>query len=198
MVGVSTHVLRSWERRLSLDVNHRTRSNQRRYWIEDVQRFIVIRQLHERGGLPLVESAAQSLTATRKPEPRMPGIGQDDIDGYWAGLLDTFPEVLLLIDDAGKITAANDAARRTLSVRIGSSFLRLAPHGWRETYHALRRTRGRASHTVLAMRSRTDIVFVDASVEPVGTRPDGPLVLIGRPLHDQAPSAPPQEAGLSG
>jgi PAS domain-containing protein len=148
-----------------------------------------------------VESAAQSLTATRSPEPRIAGlgIGKDDIDGYWAGLLDTFPEVLLLIDGAGKITAANEAARKTLSVRIGSSFLRLAPPGWRETYHALRRTRGRTSHTVLAMRSRTGIVFLDASVEPVGSRPDGPLVMIGRPLHDHAPQeAPTQVAGAGG
>lgn len=183
IVGVSTHVLRSWERRLSLDLNHRTRSNQRRYRLEDIQRFIAIRQLHETGGLPLVESAAKALESVeaRGEEGRVEGA---TIGGYWAGLIDIVPEILLVVDDTGRISAANKAARTRLNVSHRRRFLGLAPPGWRRTYESLRRTRGHAQHVLLAVRGRTTTVMVDTVVEPIGTRPDGPMVVIGTPIPD--------------
>lgn len=183
IVGVSTHVLRSWERRLSLGLNHRTRSNQRRYRLKDIQRFIAIRQLHETGGLPLVESAARALEASQEhDEPAH--VGGAMIGGYWAGLIDTVPEIVLVIDGAGRITVANEIARSILNVQQRGSFLRLAPAGWRRTYQTIRHTHGRRQSVLLAMRGRSTTMMLEAHVEPIGTRPDGPMVVVGRPVSE--------------
>jgi hypothetical protein len=34
------------------------------------------------------------------------------------------------------------------------------------------------------MRARSGVIFVDACLVPVGHRPDGPAVMIGKPLRD--------------
>jgi DNA-binding transcriptional MerR regulator len=181
IVGVSTHVIRSWERRLSLDLNHRTRSNQRRYWIEDIQQFITIRRLHESGHLPLVESAARALDGREAISPAATdGHQSESLDSFWAALTDTLPELLLVIDESGNVEAANESARVRLNVHRGTSFIRLAPGGWRRTYRSMCRQAGaRRQSVILAMRARTGIVFMDAKMVPVGPVPDGPVVLIG-------------------
>jgi DNA-binding transcriptional MerR regulator len=188
IVGVSTHVLRSWERRLSLGINHRTSTNQRRYWIEDIQRFIAIRQLHENGGLPLVESAAHAMRLEEPPPRDTPRYEATAVNAFWAGLIDTLGDLLLVIDETGRIRAANEVARAQLNVRQGSSFARLAPIGWRQAYHSIHRaTRAHARSDVLAMRARSGVIFVDACLVPVGRRPDGPAVMIGKQVsEDQA------------
>jgi DNA-binding transcriptional MerR regulator len=197
IVGVSTHVIRSWERRLSLDLNHRTRSNQRRYWIEDIQRFITIRRLHEASHLPLVESAARALDGREAGSPvETVGNQSEALDAFWAALSDTLPELLLVIDESGNVAAANESARVRLNVHRGSSFLRLAPGGWRRTYRSMCRQAGsRRQSVILAMRARTGIVFMDAKVVPVGPVPDGPVVLIGTRVRVKAVSGRAQ--GLS-
>jgi DNA-binding transcriptional MerR regulator len=190
IVGVSTHVLRSWERRLSLNLHHRTRANQRRYRLEDIQRFITIRRLHEASGLPLVESAAKALGAGEAPPPAS-AVGHEpaELESYWAALSDTLPEVLIVIDAAGKIVAANEAARTSLNVHGGMSFARLAPGGWRKTYRALCRDAGAKRTPVpMAMRARSGIVFLDATVVPIGRVPGGPVALIGTRLRGQSPA----------
>ena len=181
IVGVSTHVLRSWERRLSLGLNHRTRTNQRRYWIEDIQRFIAIRQLHKTWGLPLVESAAHAMKLKPPTPTHESHYESDAIGAFWASLIDSLGDLLLVIDETGRIRAANKVARSQLNVRQGSSFARLAPIGWRHTYHSIHRAGGAHPRTgVLAMRGRSGVIFIDACLVPVGRRPDGPAVMIGR------------------
>jgi DNA-binding transcriptional MerR regulator len=198
IVGVSTHVLRSWERRLSLGINHRTSTNQRRYWIEDIQRFIAIRQLHETGGLPLVESAAHAMRLEKQPPPGTPRYEATSLNAFWAGLIDTLGDLLLVIDETGRIRAANEVARTRLNVRQGSSFARLAPIGWRHTYHSIHRsTRAHARSGVLAMRARSGVIFVDACLVPVGHRPDGPAVMIGKQVgEDHAGQDLSESSGL--
>jgi DNA-binding transcriptional MerR regulator len=191
VVGVSTHVIRSWERRLSLDLNHRTGSNQRRYWVEDIQMFIAIRRFHETDGLPLVESAARARAGREAPAP-LQTVGQqsDAVDAFWAALTDTLPEVLLVIDESATIAAANESARSRLSVHRGTSFMRLAPGGWRRTYRSLFRQAGsRRQSVIVAMRARGGIVFMDAKVVPLRPAPDGPVVFIGKRVRAQASSA---------
>ena len=187
MVGVSTHVLRSWERRLSLDLNHRTSSNQRRYWIEDIHRFMAIRQLHEQGGLPLSESAARAREMTEAPVESHQ-IDNGSLGSFWAGLIYALRDIVLVMDGAGRITAVNEAARATLNVRLGAPLMRLAPLGWRSVYEAISHHRPRNEHTVVAMRGRAATIFVDARVEPIGTRPDGPMVFVGVPIDAHAAS----------
>lgn len=182
IVGVSTHVLRSWERRLSLDLNHRTQSNQRRYRIEDIHRFMAIRQLHERGGLPLIESAARALQGG-DPPTESHQVDNAALGSFWAGLIYALPEIVLVIDGSGRVKSANEMARATLNLRLGSTLMRLAPLGWRPAYESIYRNRPRNQRTVLAMRGRSATVFVDARVEPIGTRPDGAMVLVGTPIE---------------
>ena len=187
IVGVSTDVIRSWERRLSLGLNHRTRSNQRRYWMEDIQRFIAIRRHHESGGLPLVESAARAMKTVNHGEAPEPAPERATaLDAFWAGLVDQLPEMLIVIDEAGRITAANEHARAKLNLRYGVRFTRLAPGGWRRTYRLLHRSPGRRQPMILAMRARSGILFVDARVVPVGQSAEGPVVLIGTRVREQA------------
>ena len=185
IVGVSTHVLRSWERRLSLGLNHRTSTNQRRYWIEDIQRFIAIRQLHKTWGLPLVESAAHAMKLDPHPAATASHHEGDALGPFWASLIDSLGELLLVIDEGGRIRAANKVARSRLNVRQGSSFVRLAPIGWRQTYHSIHRAAGAHPRSgVLAMRGRSGVIFIDACLVPVGRRPDGPAVMIGRQVGE--------------
>jgi DNA-binding transcriptional MerR regulator len=190
IVGVSTHVIRSWERRLSLDLNHRTSSNQRRYWMEDIERFIAIRRFHETEGLPLVESAARALAGRENPSPlQAVGHRSATVDALWAALSDALPELLLVIDGSGTIAAANESARARLNLHRGTKFIRLAPGGWRRTYRSLLRDAGaRRQSAIVAMRARGGIVFMDAKVVPVRPAPDGPVVFIGRRVRAQASS----------
>jgi DNA-binding transcriptional MerR regulator len=188
IVGVSTHVIRSWERRLSLDLNHRTSSNQRRYWTEDIQRFIAIRRFHEADGLPLVESAARAMAGRLTPSP-VETVGQHSaaLDAFWAALTDTLPDLLLVMDDSGTIAAANESARATLNLTRRTSFIRLAPGGWRRTYRSLLREAGaRRQPLVVAMRARGGIVFMDARVFPVRPTRDRRVVFIGKRVRPQA------------
>jgi DNA-binding transcriptional MerR regulator len=199
IVGVSTHVIRSWERRLSLELNHRTRSNQRRYWMEDVRRFVAIKRLHESSGLPLVESAAQAQKlAEDHPKAESLGNQATKIDTFWAGLVDVLPDILLVIDHSGRIVASNKVARAKLNIMHGRSFIRLAPKEWRRTYRALHlTTRGHPHSIVLAMRGRNGTVFMDARVVPLGHSPRGSAVLIGSRLRGQAMSDKPPDMGGS-
>jgi DNA-binding transcriptional MerR regulator len=183
MVGVSTHVIRSWERRLSLGLNHRTTTNQRRYRIEDVQRFVAIKRLHESSGLPLVEAAARALNGV---QPR--GVAEDSaqsespsVERLWASLIETLPELLIVVDDVGRIVAANGLARSALTVKVGSGLSSLAPPGWQVTYRAMRR--GQVAHgepLVLAMRGRSGVVFAEVQFVPLGRMPDGAAVIVGK------------------
>lgn len=189
IVGVSTHVIRSWERRLSLALNHRTESNQRRYWLEDVQRFAAIRKLHVAGGLPLVESAARALNARTDTSTGSASPAPSCIADFWARLIDSLPALVLVLDEAGKVMSANAIARAKLNVRFGASFTRFAPGGWRQTYRSLRRGAGtRHQPTILAMRSRSGILFVDASLVPLGRMADSPVVVIGEHVRERTPS----------
>ena len=185
IVGVSTHVLRSWERRLSLALNHRTQTNQRRYWIEDIRRFITIRQLHESTGLPLVESAARAMDAPAAATSPAAQVDPTDLNPFWAGLIDALDDVLLVLDESGRVTAANEVARQELKVRRGTSFVRLAPLGWKHVYNSIRRGHGvTRGSSVLPVRGRDGIVLLDARVVPVGRRPDGTAIVLGRKVSE--------------
>jgi DNA-binding transcriptional MerR regulator len=187
MIGVSTHVIRSWERRLSLELNHRTRSNQRRYRMHDVQTFVAIKRLHESGGLPLVESAAKAINGTDDGSQAQALDGQtSNIDTFWAGLVDGLPNIVLVIDGSGNIVASNEMARAKLNVQHGRSFTRLAPREWARTYRALRASsRGHPRSITLGVRGRTGILLMDARFVPLGHSQRGSAVIIGSRLLEQ-------------
>ena len=155
-----------------------------------------IRQLHEKAGLPLVESAARALATKRGAPSSRPTQAIVALDEFWAALIETFPEIVLVLDESGRITATNEAARSKLKVREGSRFSHLAPVGWGRTYAAIHSARRRSHPTLLAMRARTGTIYIEATVAPVGRRPDGPIVLIGRQIRegnaDEYPGARPE------
>jgi PAS domain-containing protein len=161
--------------------------------LEDVQRFVAIKRLHESGGLPLVESAARAASGIGDGwQAQQPSDRTTKVDTFWAGLINALPEILIVIDDAGKIVAANETARAKLNIRQGLSFLQLAPRGWRRTFRSIRSnaTAGRDS-TTLAMRGRHGIVFMNARVVPLGgPASDGRAVLIGTEVMDESSSWP--------
>ena len=187
MIGVSTHVIRSWERRLSLELNHRTRSNQRRYRMRDVRTFVAIKRLHESGGLPLVESAAKAISSELDGSETEKLVNQtSNIDTFWAGLVDGLPDIVLVIDGSGNIVASNEAARAKLNVQHGRSFTRLAPREWTRTYRALRASsRGHPRSITLGVRGRTGILLMDARFIPLGHSQRGSAVIIGSRLLEQ-------------
>jgi DNA-binding transcriptional MerR regulator len=191
MVGVSTHVIRSWERRLSLGLNHRTQTNQRRYRMEDVQRFVAIKRLHETSGLPLVEAAAKALTGTTPSRVWDDAAPSEAIslEHLWASLIETLPELLIVVDDGGHIVAANSMARNALNVKTGASLSTLAPPGWQITYRALRRGQlGHGDPILLAMRGKSGVIFADVHFVPLGRTPDGAAVIVGTPHRGALPS----------
>jgi DNA-binding transcriptional MerR regulator len=192
MVGVSTHVIRSWERRLSLGLNHRTTTNQRRYRIEDVQRFVAIKRIHESTGLPLVEAAAKALNGAEQRGAGDDGSLSDSltVERMWASLIETLPEVVVVVDDVGRIIAANAMARTALTVKIGAGLASLAPPGWQMTYRAMRR--GQVAHgepAVLAMRGRSGVLFAEVQFVPLGRTPDGAAVIVGKFQKEQSQPA---------
>jgi len=194
LIGVSTHVLRSWERRLSLALNHRTDTNQRRYFIDDIRRFIAIRQLHESDGLPLVESAARAMHEAASETPARPSVDSADMNPFWAGLIDELEDILLVLDQSGHVTAANEVARKALKVRQGTPFVRLAPLGLKQVYNNIRQGHGASRQSsVLPVRGREGIVLLDARIVPVGRRPDGTAILLGRKVPDDRLT--PESAG---
>jgi DNA-binding transcriptional MerR regulator len=192
MIGVSTHVIRSWERRLSLELNHRTSSNQRRYRMHDVRTFVAIKRLHESGGLPLVESAAKAISNAENEISENGSQAEaldeqsSNIDTFWAGLVDGLPDIVLVIDGSGNIVASNEMARAKLNVQHGRSFTRLAPREWARTYRALRASsRGHPRSITLGVRGRTGILLMDARFIPLGHSQRGSAVIIGSGLLEQ-------------
>lgn len=162
--------------------------------MEDVQRFVAIKRLHETSGLPLVEAAARALKGVG-PSPAWDDATPSEaitIEQLWAGLIETLPELLVVVDDAGHIVAANSMARSALSVKTGASLTSLAPPGWQVTYRALRR--GQLNHggpIVLAMRGKSGIVYADVHFVPLGRTPDGAAVIVGTLQREPAPPLSP-------
>lgn len=118
MIGFSPHTIRAWERRHNILKPHRTPSGQRRYTAEDVELLrevvngVVVRGL----SLKVAVRAAQgtlAVAADVSPDARRPGRGGvkaiPTTDAPWRSVADCMPQVVAIVDVAGRIVDANVA-----------------------------------------------------------------------------------------
>jgi GAF domain-containing protein/PAS domain-containing protein len=136
ILGVSAHAIRAWERRHGLIKPLRTASGQRRYRPEDVDLLRKVRQaIHvDRLSLRLaigVVTGAQAIEApvaanasgAASPPPAF------DNENFWRGVVDVMPQLVFVVDPAGKVIEANIATARlfdsTLQQMRGRMFVDL-------------------------------------------------------------------------
>jgi PAS domain-containing protein len=123
ILGVSTHTVRAWERRHGVLQPERTRSQHRRYRLEDIELLREVKRAMNLKGLSL-RLAVQTVSGSQQIEtPVARGGGrraerstlpvQQDT---WRGVADALTELIFLIDSEGRIVEANVAAARTFDV----------------------------------------------------------------------------------
>lgn len=117
LIGVSAHMLRAWERRYELPPPARTESGQRRYTPAQIEHLRQVRHLVVTHGLAV--PAAVDLAGERAATPTLGA----EVDGeplssvphdLWAEVLDLVPELVLVLDRAGRIVSANVALAKLL------------------------------------------------------------------------------------
>lgn len=110
IVGLSRHTIRAWERRHRLQPR-RTPSGQRRYTADDVALLMHVKHAvtRHRLSLKVAFGAAQG-------ELSVPGVQEAASPGLWRSAVDLLPEMILILDVDGVITAANRAASTILGV----------------------------------------------------------------------------------
>ena len=117
LIGVSAHMLRAWERRYDLPPPARTESGQRRYTPAQIEHLRQVRHLVVTHGLAV--PAAVDLAGERAATPSsgsdvggepLPSVPHD----LWAEVLDLVPELVLVLDRAGRIVGANVALAKLL------------------------------------------------------------------------------------
>jgi PAS domain-containing protein len=110
IVGLSRHTIRAWERRHRLQPR-RTASGQRRYTADDVALLMHVKHAvsQHRLSLKVAFGAAQGeISVAAVQEAAAPGL--------WRSAVDLLPEMILILDIDGYISAANRVASTTLGV----------------------------------------------------------------------------------
>jgi PAS domain S-box-containing protein len=110
IVGLSRHTIRAWERRHRLQPR-RTASGQRRYTADDVALLMHVKHAvsQHRLSLKVAFGAAQG-------ELSVPAVQDAAAPGLWRSAVDLLPEMILILDVDGFISAANRVAATTLGV----------------------------------------------------------------------------------
>jgi PAS domain S-box-containing protein len=110
IVGLSRHTIRAWERRHRLQPQ-RTASGQRRYTADDVALLMHVKHAvsQHRLSLKVAFGSAQG-------ELSVPAVQESDSPGLWRSAVDLLPEMILILDVDGFISAANRAASTALGV----------------------------------------------------------------------------------
>jgi DNA-binding transcriptional MerR regulator len=128
MVGVSAHTIRAWERRHLVLNPTRTSSNQRRYTSEDVDLLRQVKHATSARGFSLKlavreahgmapEVPAPAAPAAESTTPSQPAAA--DGQGAWRAVADLMPELMVLLDAAGRIVDANIAFARAAGLLRG-------------------------------------------------------------------------------
>jgi PAS domain S-box-containing protein len=120
IVGVQPHTLRAWERRYAIVLPRRSRSNQRRYTIEDIRLLSAVKEAigdrsHSVRRVAEQVSRMQSETpADAVPLQVQQGASNDE--SVWRTAMDLVPVIVLLVDPAGRILDTNAAAALDLDI----------------------------------------------------------------------------------
>jgi PAS domain-containing protein len=133
LVGETPHTLRAWERRIGIVQPRRSGSNHRRYSLEDVERLIRVKRTRLARGVSLT-LAAQEVEAVIPTLPLPGGIvgdlplasphttdGLTDVDAMtWRLVADLLSQLVLVLDNRGRILNANVAVARLLNLTRGA------------------------------------------------------------------------------
>lgn len=126
IVGLSRHTIRAWERRHQLQPM-RTASGQRRYTADDVALLMHVKQAVARHRLSL-----KVAFGSAQGQLSVPAL-QEASPGLWRSAVDLLPEMIVIIDIDGFVTAANRAAANALGVTpeelVGRSLAELLERG---------------------------------------------------------------------
>jgi DNA-binding transcriptional MerR regulator len=117
LIGVSAHMLRAWERRYDLPPPARTESGQRRYTPAQIEHLRQVRHLVVTHGVavPAAVDLAGERAATPSPGAEVAGEPLSSVPhDLWAEVLDLVPELVLVLDRAGRIVSANVALAKLL------------------------------------------------------------------------------------
>jgi len=110
IVGLSRHTIRAWERRHQLHPR-RTASGQRRYTPDDVALLMHVKHAVTRHRLSL-----KVAFGSAQGELSVPAIQEAAAPGLWRSAVDLLPEMIVILDVDGFISAANRVASATLGV----------------------------------------------------------------------------------
>ncbi|HEY4025214.1 MAG TPA: MerR family transcriptional regulator [Candidatus Dormibacteraeota bacterium] len=122
MLGISPHTIRAWERRHRAVRPGRTQSGQRRYSADDVELLRQVKYERHVHGLSMrvATLVAQGLIVPEEMDDRAPRPEPADVVAAAADPLrlvaDLVPEVVLVLDEAGRISHTNTALVRFLDV----------------------------------------------------------------------------------
>jgi PAS domain-containing protein len=123
MVGVSTDIIRAWERRHAALSPGRTAARHRRYTMEDVETLRRVRHNVAARGLSLKLAVAEAqgmvveeagVQATEAPAP--PDAPHRDDVAPWRAVADLLASVVCILNDRGTIVDANMAFARVAGV----------------------------------------------------------------------------------
>lgn len=117
LIGVSAHMLRAWERRYDLPSPARTESGQRRYSSAQIEHLRQVRHLVVTQGLavPAAVDLAGEHTAAPSAGAEVAGGALWSVPhDLWAEVLDLVPELVLVLDRAGRVVSANVALAKLL------------------------------------------------------------------------------------
>jgi DNA-binding transcriptional MerR regulator len=124
MSGLSAHTIRAWERRYQVVSPHRTRTNQRRYATDDLERLVRFKQSvvglrlsrrlaalqQERGPL------SDALLSSARAQPAEDCAYEPD---DWRSAADLRPELIFVLDASGSVVDANIAVARATDLVRG-------------------------------------------------------------------------------
>jgi DNA-binding transcriptional MerR regulator len=128
IVGLSRHTIRAWERRHGLLEPQRTLSGQRRYTAGDVGLLLQVKHSSAQQGVSLkvaTRSARGELSVpsldVRHPAPagvigREPASERPADRAIWRSAANLMPQLIVILDVDGSITAGNRAASHVLGV----------------------------------------------------------------------------------
>ncbi len=114
ILGISPPTLRAWERRYGILRPRRTRTNQRRYTVGDLQVLARVKEASSQAGVDLRRAADD---ATREPvRNRDAAATPVEDDMVWRFVVDLFDRPILLLDLSGRVLDANEGAAKKLGV----------------------------------------------------------------------------------
>jgi len=119
IVGVHAHTLRAWERRYAVVLPSRSRSNQRRYTIEDIRLLRAVKEAigeRSRSVKRVVQQVGSghgdAAHSTAAPRPALSSSRQS----VWRTAMDLVPVIVLLVGPDGQVVDTNAAAEVDLGV----------------------------------------------------------------------------------